>query len=48
MAVEENEQIRKMAMTNICINRDNLDRILLRLRDKCTDIRGIILRRLIG
>ena len=48
MAVEENEQIRKMAMTNICITPDNLDRVLLRLRDKCTDIRGIILRRLIG
>lgn len=35
-------------MTNIWINRENLDRILLRLRDKCTDIRAIILRKLIG
>lgn len=48
MAVEENEQIRKMAMTNIWVNKDNLDKVLIRLRDKCTDIRGIILRKLVG
>ena len=48
MAVEENEQIRKMAITNLWINRDNLDRVLVRLRDKCSDIRTIILKKLVG
>jgi hypothetical protein len=48
MAVDENEQIRKMAMTNLWITPDNLEHVLLRLRDKCADIRSIILRKLVG
>jgi hypothetical protein len=34
MALEDNEQIRKMAITNLLINEENIDKILLRLRDK--------------
>jgi hypothetical protein len=37
-----------MAITNISINKTNLDRILIRLRDKSSDIRSIILRKLTG
>jgi hypothetical protein len=48
MAVEDNEQIRKMAITNLWINKNNLDRVLVRLRDKWTEIRTIVLRKLIG
>lgn len=48
MAVEDNEQIRKMAITNLWINKNNLDRVLVRLRDKWTDIRTIVLRKLVG
>jgi hypothetical protein len=48
MAVEENEQIRKLAITNLWLSRHNLDKVLLRLRDKCPDIRNIILKKLVG
>ncbi len=48
MAIDENEQIRRMAITNLWINKNNLDRVLVRLRDKCPDIRSIILRKLLG
>ena len=37
-----------MAITNLWIKKDNLDRVLLRLRDKCNEIRSITLRKLIG
>ena len=37
-----------MAITNLWINKNNFDRVLIRLRDKCTDVRNIILRKLIG
>jgi hypothetical protein len=48
MAVEENEQIRRMTMTNIWISRDNLDQVLVRLRDRNVDIRSTILKKLVG
>lgn len=48
MAVDDNEQIRKMAITNLWINKNNLDRVLIRLRDKQTEIRTIVLRKLVS
>ena len=48
LAVDENEQIRKMAITNIWIKTSNMDRVLIRLRDKCVDIRSIIMKKLVG
>jgi hypothetical protein len=35
-------------MTNISINMKNIDCVLIRLRDKCLDIRSIVLRKLTG
>ena len=37
-----------MAITNIWISRNSLDRVLIRLRDKCVDIRNIIMKKLVG
>lgn len=48
LSVDDNEQIRKMSITNVWITKENLDKVLLRLRDKCTDIRSIVLRKLVG
>ncbi len=48
LAVDDNEQIRKMAITNVWVSKENLDKVLLRLRDKCSDIRSIVLRKLVG
>ena len=39
--------IRKMVMTNIPLNKDNIDKILIRLRDKNSEIRATLLRRLV-
>lgn len=46
MAVEDNEQIRKMAVTNLPLSRENMGKMLIRLRDKAVEIRSIILRKL--
>jgi hypothetical protein len=48
LAVEDNEQIRKMTITNLQLRRDILQRVLMRLRDKSIDIRSIVVRKLIG
>lgn len=37
-----------MAITNVWVSKENLDKVLLRLRDKCSDIRSIVLRKLVG
>ena len=48
MSVEENEQIRKMAITNLWVSKHNLEKVLIRLRDKSIDIRNIIMKKLVG
>ncbi len=48
LAVDQNEQIRKLSITNIYLNHKNLDKVILRLRDKSADIRSIVLKKLIG
>lgn len=48
LATEDNEQIRKMAITNMALNPINLDKVLTRLRDKSSDIRSIVLRKMTG
>lgn len=37
-----------MAMTNMLLTADNMDKVLIRLRDKSSDIKTIIIRKLIG
>lgn len=48
MSVEDNEQIRKMVITNLTITKQNLDSILIRLRDKNPEIRSIVIKKLQG
>lgn len=48
LSTEDNEMIRKMVMTNIPIYPGNIDRILVRLRDKNPEIKATLLRRLLG
>lgn len=35
-------------MTNMLLTADNMDKVLIRLRDKSSDIKTIIIRKLIG
>lgn len=37
-----------MTIINLMIKPNNIDRVLIRLRDKCPEIRSIIIRKLIG
>lgn len=37
-----------MAVTNLPLARRNLDRVILRLRDKSAEVRSIVLRKLTG
>ena len=37
-----------MVMTNITLTESNIDRVLVRLRDKNSEIRAILLRRLVS
>lgn len=37
-----------MSITNLWVKKYNLDKVLLRLRDKCVDIRNIIMKKLVG
>lgn len=37
-----------MTITNLLIKSNNIDRILIRLRDKCPEVRSIVIRKLIG
>lgn len=48
LAVEDNEQIRKLVITNLSITPANLEDILVRLRDKNPEIRGIVAKKLQG
>lgn len=46
LAVEDNEQIRKLVITNLSISKENLEDILIRLRDKNPQIRSIVAKKL--
>lgn len=46
LAVEDNEQIRKLVITNLSISKENLEDILIRLRDKNPEIRSIVAKKL--
>jgi hypothetical protein len=48
LSTEDNEQIRKMAITNLALTPNNIDKVLIRLRDKSSEIRSIVLRKLTG
>lgn len=48
LAVEDNEQIRKLVITNMSITKHNLEDILVRLRDKNPEIRSIVAKKLQG
>ena len=48
LAVEDNEQIRKLVITNLTITPQNLEEVLVRLRDKNPEIRAIVAKKLQG
>jgi hypothetical protein len=48
LSVEDNDQIRKLVMTNLSIRRGNLEDLLVRLRDKNPEIRTIVAKKLQG